>query len=189
MNFNVHSDLTGNHAFLGASNYHWLNYTEEKLAVSYLTARARERGTRIHALAAELIHLGVKLPKTTQTLNLYVNDAIGFRMKPEIVLKYTFNAFGTVDAISFNKNFLRIHDLKTGETKTSFKQLVIYAALFCLEYVIDPANIEIELRIYQSDQYTFFVPKPELVLSVMDKMRKFDERIEKLKLEEYDGAV
>ena len=31
MNFNNHSRLEGQHAFLGASNYHWINYDEAKL--------------------------------------------------------------------------------------------------------------------------------------------------------------
>ena len=30
MNFNKHSNLEGQHAFLGASKYHWINYSEEK---------------------------------------------------------------------------------------------------------------------------------------------------------------
>ena len=36
MNFNKHSKLEGQHAFLGASKYHWINYDEEKIAESYL---------------------------------------------------------------------------------------------------------------------------------------------------------
>ena len=35
MNFNKHSNLEGQHAFLGASNYHWLNYDEDKLVETY----------------------------------------------------------------------------------------------------------------------------------------------------------
>ena len=35
MNFNEHSELEGLHAFLGGSNYHWINYDEEKLYNSY----------------------------------------------------------------------------------------------------------------------------------------------------------
>jgi hypothetical protein len=31
-------------------------------------------------------------------------------------------------------------------------QLYCYAALFCLEYQVNPVNIEIELRIYQHDK-------------------------------------
>ena len=31
MNFKRHLDLEGQHAFLGASTFHWINYDEEKL--------------------------------------------------------------------------------------------------------------------------------------------------------------
>jgi hypothetical protein len=77
---------------------------------------AARRGTELHDLAHQLIRLGVKLPKTPTTLNLYVNDALGYRMTPEQVLYFSENCFGTADAISFRRNKLRIHDLKTGIT-------------------------------------------------------------------------
>lgn len=35
MNFNNHSNLEGQHAFLGASKYHWINYGEDKVAEAY----------------------------------------------------------------------------------------------------------------------------------------------------------
>ena len=35
MNFNKHSNLEGQHAFLGASKYHWINYSEDKVAEAY----------------------------------------------------------------------------------------------------------------------------------------------------------
>ena len=69
----------------------------------------------------------VKLPKTKQTLNMHVNDAIGFKMDPEVVLYYSENCFGTADAISFKDNLLRIHDLKTGFSETNILQLKIYS--------------------------------------------------------------
>lgn len=31
MNFNNHLNLEGQHAFLGASKYHWINYAESLL--------------------------------------------------------------------------------------------------------------------------------------------------------------
>ena len=37
MNFNNHSNLEGQHAFLGASKYHWINYGEDKVAEAYRT--------------------------------------------------------------------------------------------------------------------------------------------------------
>lgn len=116
MVFNRHDKLEGLHAFLGASNYHWINYSEEKVEETYSKWRAAQKGTKLHAFAAECIRLGQKLPRSKQTLNMYVNDAIGFKMTPEQILYYSPNCFGTADAIIFRNDFLRIHDLKTGET-------------------------------------------------------------------------
>ena len=151
MIFNKHSNLEGCHAFLGASKYHWINYDEDKLIETYNRAMAVQRGTELHDLAARCIKLGQKLPKSKKTLNMYVNDAIGYRMTPEQILYYSPNCFGTADAVSFSNNLLRIHDLKTGMTPAHMEQLVIYASLFCLEYRVRPGEINFELRIYQSD--------------------------------------
>lgn len=183
MRFNSHSNLAGTHAFLGASNYHWINYSDDKLDMAYTTAQAARRGTELHELARNAIRLGVKLPDTPTTMNLYVNDAIGYRMTPEQVLFYSVNCYGTADTISFRKNMLRIHDLKSGVTRSSEKQLFVYAALFCLEYGFKPFNIEIEVRIYQSDEVRIYVPDPEEILYIIDKIISFDKRIEALKLE------
>ena len=184
MNFNEHSKLKGCHAFLGASSYHWLNYTDEKLITTYSNLLAKERGTRLHEFAAEAIELGIKLPKSKKTLNMYVNDAIGFRMKPEQILYYSDYCFGTADAISFKNNFLRIHDLKTGVTPVKMEQLMIYAALFCLEYRIKPSTIDIELRIYQNDDYEYFNPTAEDIVPIMDKIVSFDKLINKIREQE-----
>lgn len=180
MNFNEHSKLKGCHAFLSASSYHWLNYTDEKLIATYSNLLAKQRGTELHEFAAKAIELGIKLPKSKKTLNMYVNDAIGFRMKPEQILYYSDYCFGTADAISFKNNFLRIHDLKTGVTPVKMEQLMIYAALFCLEYRIKPSNIEIELRIYQNDDYEYFNPTAEDIVPIMDKIITFDKLINKI---------
>lgn len=182
MNFNKHSHLEGHHAFLGASKYHWVNYTEEKLATSYLNFLATQRGTRLHEFACESILLGIKLPKTKKTLNLYVNDAIGYKMIPEQTLFYSENCFGTADAISFKNGMLRIHDLKTGVTVASPRQLEIYTALFCLEYKVNPSEIEVELRIYQLDDVLIHIPTVEDILYIMEKIIVFDKEIEKLKI-------
>jgi len=182
MNFNRHSRLEGLHAFLSASKYHWINYDEEKLISSFTKYQLAQRGTELHALARQCINLGVKLPKTRNSLNLYVNDAIGFKMQTEQILYFSDNCFGTADAISFRRNFLRIHDLKTGETPASIKQLLVYNALFCLEYNIKPIDIEIELRVYQSDEVIIHIPESEEVYSIMDKIITFDKKIEQLKL-------
>ena len=57
MNFVKHSNLEGQHAFLGASTYHWINYTEEKVADAYAKYRAAQRGTVLHSFAAQCIKL------------------------------------------------------------------------------------------------------------------------------------
>ena len=184
MNFNDHSRLVGTHAFLSASNYHWINYDLEKLSERFLTASAAKRGTELHVFASEAIRLGIKLPKTSKTLNMYVNDAIGYRMTPEQVLFYSPNCFGTADAISFKRNLLRIHDLKTGVTKASMHQLEIYAAMFCLEYNFKPFNIDIILRIYQEDEIVELLPERDVITHLMDKIITFDKHLEKLRQEE-----
>lgn len=184
MNFIKHSDLIGQHAFLCGSKYHWINYDEDKLSSSYLKFLAIQKGTDIHELAKKCIELGVKLPKTKKALNQYVNDAIGYRMIPEQPLFYSVNAFGTTDAICFREKLLRIHDLKTGVSPVSIHQLEVYAALFCLEYKVNPKDIIIELRIYQIDEIFIHIPEPVDILIIMDKIILFDKEIEKLKAEE-----
>jgi hypothetical protein len=184
MIFNTHSDLQGRHAFLSPSQYHWLNYTDQKLAQRYSTVRLAQRGSDIHALAHEAIRLGIKLSKSNQSLSTYVNDAIGYKMVSEQMLYYSDNCFGTADTIAFRRGKLRIHDLKTGLAHVSEKQLEIYAAIFCLEYKVDPFDIEIELRIYQRDEIRVFVPVPEHILSVMEKIIYFDQQIELMKASE-----
>ena len=184
MIFNKHYKFEGAHAFLGASTYHWLNYDVDKLKNSYINHLAKQKGTELHDFAAQAIKLKQKLRNTKQTLNMYVNDAIGFKMDPEVVLYYSDNCFGTADAISFRNGMLRIHDLKTGVTPAHMEQLLIYAALFCLEYKIKPESIEIELRIYQSDDILICNPTADDILPIMDKIIEFDKVIEDLKIRE-----
>jgi hypothetical protein len=184
MNFNRHPNLEGQHAFLGASNYHWLNYDEEKVMDAYTKWRAAQRGTTLHAFAAQCIKLGQKLPRSQKTLNMYVNDAIGYKMTPEQILYYSPNCFGTADAIIFRDNFLRIHDLKTGENPAKIEQLMIYAALFCLEYGIKPSEIEMELRIYQNDQVLCHNATVEDIFPIMDRIVTFDKVINHIKEQE-----
>ena len=184
MNFNKHSNLEGQHAFLGASKYHWINYDEAKVADSYTKFLAAQKGTILHDFAAQCIKLGQKLPKSQKTLNMYVNDAIGFKMIPEQVLYFSENCFGTADTITFRNGLLRIHDLKTGVTPAHMEQLEIYAALFCLEYQKKPSDIEMELRLYQSNEILVHNPTAEDIVPIMDKIISFDKIISKLKTEE-----
>lgn len=181
MLFNKHPQLAGRHAFLSPSNYSWLNYNDQKLEARFYSVTAARRGTDLHALAHEAIRLGVKLSKSNQALSTYVNDAIGYKMICEQPLYYSDNCFGTADTLSFRRNKLRVHDLKTGITATSEKQLEVYAALFCLEYGFSPFDIEIELRIYQRDEIRIFEPFPEAIASIMEKIVEFDQQIEAIK--------
>lgn len=181
MNFNKHSNLVGQHAFLGASKYHWLNYDAAKIAEAFRAAQAVQMGTRLHAYAAESIDIRQKLPKSHKTLNMYVNDAIGFNLKPEQVLYYSPNCFGTADAIDLRGDTLRIHDLKTGKIPAHMEQLMIYAALFCLEYNIKPHDIEILLRIYQNDNVQELKPEANDISAIAKKIIEADKIVNELR--------
>lgn len=182
VNFNQHWAQKDKHAFLGASNYHWLNYSPEKLEQVYFATQAKMYGTACHEYAKKAIELGIKQSRKQSTLEMYINDAINYHMTPEVILYYSENCFGTADAISFARNKLRIHDLKTGATPAKMEQLLIYAALFCLEYHEKPDKLaEIELRIYQNNQIIVDNPSPEAIKFVMDKIVDFDRRIQSFK--------
>lgn len=189
MNFNPHYDLKGKHAFLGASSYAWIRYDDGKLADVYRNSLAKQRGTLLHDYACQAIRLGIRQARSKKTLNNYINDAIGFDMVPEQILFYSKNCFGTADTISrlddvYKTRLLRIHDLKTGTTPASMDQLLIYAALFCLEYEMKPSDLTIECRIYQNDDIDFCTPTADDVLLVMDKIVRFDKAITEINLTE-----
>lgn len=184
MNFVKHSNLEGQHAFLGASKYHWINYDRDKIVDAYAKYMAAQKGTVLHDFAAQCIRLGQRLPRSKKTLNMYVNDAIGYRMTPEQVLYYSDNCFGTADAICFRDGLLRIHDYKSGVIPVHMEQLMIYAALFCLEYKTKPSEIDMELRIYQSDEILYHNPSSDEILPIIDKIIDFDKIITKIKSEE-----
>lgn len=89
MIFNNHNNLEGLHAPFGASKSSWLRYDDKKVVEVFTNMRAAEMGTRLHEWAAETIKLGIKQPRSNKTLYSYVNDAIGFKMEPEVVLFYS----------------------------------------------------------------------------------------------------
>ncbi|MBR4345299.1 MAG: hypothetical protein IKP88_21765 [Lachnospiraceae bacterium] len=210
MNWNEHSKLKGLHAFLGASKYSWVNYEgEETLYSRYKSQFASMIGTALHEIASECITFNFKLKKNDDRYVLFellkrgvprnvidinyifpnlanfVNDAIGFRMNSEQILFYSDNCFGTADAISFNdKNrLLRVHDYKSGSTPAHMEQLDIYSSIFCLEYGMNPNEIQIEERIYQNEEILYSNPEPEIIISVMDKIIEFDKLINRFKKE------
>ena len=183
MNFINHKNLEGLHAPFSASQSSWLRYDDDKVREVYLNKQAAQMGTKLHAWAKDTIDLGIKQPRSKKTIYSYVNDAIGFKMNTEVVLYYSDRFFGTADAISFRNNMLRIHDLKTGKTPVHMEQLLVYAALFCLEYRIKPGEIDMELRIYQNDEILYLNPTAEDVAPIMDKIIHFDKLLEKMEEE------
>lgn len=190
MKWNNHANIEGTHAFLSASNYHWLNYSDEKLVAVFRNRLATARGTELHDFASRCIKLKQKLPRSDKALNSFVNDAIGFNMDSEIPLFYSMNCYGTADAIYFGKQrgserlLLRIHDLKTGDIPAKMDQLMVYTSLFCLEYGIKPGEIDIELRIYQGREVLFYNPMPEEILPIMDKIIRYSKILDEIKIQE-----
>lgn len=208
MIFEKHLNLRGKHATLSPSQPHWLRYSEEQLFQKYASQYAQAMGTSLHELAETLISNNLKLKKSDKLTVLshllndgiprniidmdrlysnfmtYVNDAIGFKLTPEQILYYSDYCFGTADAISFRKvdgkDFLRIHDYKSGVLPAKMEQLLVYAALFCLEYKVKPGEIECELRIYQNDEIIFHNPTAEEILPVMDAIIQHSKALERM---------
>lgn len=120
---------------------------------------------------------GVKIPKGAydskmliETLSIFVNDAIGFRMDSEVILAYNEDfAFGTSDAFMCDEKTktIRIHDLKTGTHPVKMDQLLLYAANYCLEYNKNPRDYKFELRIYQCSDVIEYMPDATEVESFM----------------------
>lgn len=184
LRFKKHSHLEGQHAFLSPSSYHWINYDEEKLAFRYKTLKASLEGVEQHRYAAICIEEGIYQDDETTTLGLYINQCIQYKMSAEVVLFYSPNSFGTVDSIAYRHRLLRISDLKTGVTRTSEHQLEVYAALFCLEYEIDPFSLRgIELRIYQDVCVREYIGDPYFIREIMDKIVTFDGILNDLRKE------
>lgn len=177
----------GSHAFLSPSSYHWMNYDIQKLMLVYKNWKAAQRGTILHEHAMHCIQLGTRLYDAGTTLDMYVNDAISLKMRPEQRLYYSKYCFGTADAISFKGDQLIIHDLKTGITPASLHQLEIYAALFCLDYDIKPGDIDSTLRIYQNNNVIEGKATPEIILPHMDRIRTFSEVLQEIDEEDERG--
>ena len=184
MLFNNHRNLNGLHAAFSPSSPSWLRYDDEKALEVYENKKASEMGTILHKWAKETIDLGIKQAKSKKTLNAYVNDAIQYKMDTEVVLYYSDRFFGTADAISFRNGVLRIHDLKTGKNPASIEQLIIYAALFCLEYKIKPSEIDMELRIYQNDEILCHNATANDVEPVMETIIHLNKLLENAEYEE-----
>ena len=203
MTLNDHSSLIGKHSLLSPSKYHWLFDTDEDFEKRFAMSFAQTIGTIMHDFARKRIEAGAlgrltKYEKRSVLVDLidngvpikvieyydfdamydnlctYVNDCIGFRMKPEVVLYFNEYSFGTADALLYDERnrTLRIHDLKTGNTPAKMDQLYVYAALYFLEYrYLKPGENKIELRIYQSNEVIIDIPEIDTIVPIMEKIK------------------
>lgn len=197
MIWNDHHNLEGLHAFLGASQFHWIRWDDETLAKRFISHYATEIGTAIHEFASDCIKKKLKLsindvqminyillmkgiPKSSydpvailSNLVPFVNESINYHMSSEILLYYSPYCFGTADAIAYDdvEKILRIHDYKSGKVDAHMEQLMLYAALFCLEYHKDPKKMKrIELRIFQNSEVVELILTPDT--QEIDKLMK-----------------
>ena len=190
MSYQYSSGVLPDHAIFSPSQPSWLNYSDEQTIERYCNAQAKEMGTRLHSWAAETIALNIRQSRSHKTLNMFINDAIGFRMIPENDVThstrfvYSEFFFGTCDAYSYNNGVLRIHDLKTGKGPVHPEQLEIYAALFYLQEKLDPYKARTILRIYQNDDVAEWEPEADRIKGIMDLIVKRDKL-----LREYLGGL
>lgn len=176
MKWNDHYRLRGQHAVFSPSTPTWLRYDEDKVKTFLEANEARLLGTQLHDYACQSIKLSRLQPKDkTDSVSLYVNDAIRYGMTPEQCLYFSQCCFGHADAIGFDRGKLRIFDLKTGTVPGKMEQLMIYDALFCHEYNFDPRSIEHDLRIYQYGEVKEVSPDPEQIIDIMDQIVRVDE--------------
>lgn len=207
MIFNKHLELEGKHALLSPSKHYWINYDDEGLLKSYVSSFATDIGTLVHDYAKDRIRYrlpmedcpaeknallafllrnyipwrAIDMDRIFYNLVPYVNDAIGYKLESEVVLKYSDLCFGTADAIGVRRGMLRIHDLKTGVTPASMDQLMLYAGLFFHEYKRDyrPTTMKVELRIYQNAEITVYNPTADEIRGIMEKIVHGDMVINK----------
>ena len=108
-----------------------------------------------------------------ETVMLFVNDAIGFRLDSEVILAYDeVYAFGTSDAFGCDEKTktIRVSDLKTGIHPVKMTQLLLYSAQYCLEYKKNPKEYKFELRIYQGGEIIEYFPMGEEVEEHMKRI-------------------
>lgn len=212
MTFTKHSDKVGKHAMLSPSSWRWVRDTPDELIKRLASQYMPVIGTNLHEIACKHIKYCIKMNKYDrknvllellakgvpsiildaldfdlifENLMLYVNDCIGFKMTPEVVLMYSDNMWGSTDAICFDEraHMLRIHDYKSGFGQVYMEQVMIYEALFCLEYQVRPEDIENELRIYQANSILYHNPTPDEINEIMDQIVMGDRILQQLKQE------
>ena len=181
MIWNNHKELEGKHAFMGASNYHWTNYDDITFEARYYNQFSQVIGTAIHELAHDCIVSRTKLNKHDIhliELKLYKafvpKDAYDANLILENLIPFVNDAIGYYE----RDKILRIHDYKNGVTQADIRQLYIYAALFCLEYHVNPLTLnKIECRIYQNLEVLIDNPTGEVIQFYMDKIQNRTELI------------
>lgn len=149
-----------------------INGVEDYIYTKY---KSMSSDSMVSEYAMKLIKNVGLLPRDVfEAVRAYINDGISFKMNAEQPLVYSDRIYGTADTIAFRNNFLRIHDLKTGEHQAKMEQLMTYAALFCLEYGtkynFKPGEIQYELRLYQWDAITVHNPTAEEIVPIIDRI-------------------
>lgn len=195
----------GTHAFCSPSKKSWRHWSKEQLLNSFVNSYAQQIGTLLHVYAWKNITENFKMQKSDKhallryltvehdipvvavdidrlfpNLMLYVNDCIGFRMRPEEKLYLNKYQYGTADALRFtDKNELIIFDLKTGiKPVIDFEQLENYAALFCAIYKVKPSELKsLELRLYQNSEIMAIQPDPLILDPIIDRMNDIKNEI------------
>lgn len=174
--FEPRPDLEGRHALLSPSQYHWIRYDEDKFDRIYHTRLAAARGTAEHEFAAMAIKLGRRQPANKDSLNMFINDSIRWRLEPEVALYADEMFFGHADAAGYKKGVFRVSDYKSGETKTSMDQLKCYVALFCIQFDMSPFEFNAEMRIYQFNEIREELAEPHDIMIIIDRWKTFSKR-------------
>ena len=63
-------------------------------------------------------------------------------------------------------------------------QLLIYAAIYCLERKVDPYSIKYDLRIYQFDKAICHEPSGEEIAEIMDIIVHHNALLDSMNMEE-----
>lgn len=119
-----------------------------------------------------LKHLSYIPSESFSSVKSFINDSIGFGMESEKKLYFSEYFNGTSDAIKYydKTKLLRVSDLKTGLRPAKIEQVFIYAALYCLQFKLDPLKTNFETRIYQNDEIYIEQPLGEDIADIMQNI-------------------
>lgn len=194
------------HALLSASQSSWVNKDDDQVLMQWARGYSQALGTAMHEMAyfhikhlfkvskaskkeillqllsrynipEAAIEIGFDFDLLFENWMIYVNDAIGFRLEPEVPLKYSDIAFGTADAVLpldsiIKNNIIRIHDYKSGTSPVHASQLLVYDAFLCLEYDLRPGDFKHILCFYQvkKDEDGIFIPTVSTYEPTVDEL-------------------